>query len=85
MAFTVYILHTSKNTLYTGQTNNLAKRLLEHKSKTVKSAKYMRCFDSFKLVYSETFPTRQLAMKREYELKHLSRPQKDKLINTPHR
>jgi putative endonuclease len=76
----VYILRTSSNTLYIGQTNNLEKRLKEHKSKSPKSAKYVRYFDSVELVYSEEYLTRQEAMQREYQLKQLTRLQKDFLI-----
>lgn len=78
--FYVYILRTSSNTLYVGQTNNLKKRLLEHQKKNTRSAKYLRCFDSFKLVYFEKFMTRQETMKREYELKQWSKAKKEKLI-----
>ena len=80
MKYYVYILRTSSDTLYTGQTNNLEKRLLEHKKKSTKSAKYMRYFDSFELVYLEKLPTRQQAMKREWQIKNLSRAQKEALI-----
>ncbi|HLE48917.1 MAG TPA: GIY-YIG nuclease family protein [Patescibacteria group bacterium] len=76
----VYILRTSSNTLYIGQTNNLKKRLLEHKSKSGKSAKYMRYFDSFKLVFKEKFKTRSESMKREAQLKKLTKKQKETLI-----
>ena len=78
--YTVYILRTSKNTLYTGQTNNLEKRLLEHKSHSKKSAKYMRAFESFELVYTEKYKTRSLALKREAEIKRLTKTQKEILI-----
>ena len=78
--FTLYILRTSANTLYIGQTNNLKKRLEEHKNKPPKSAKYIRYFTSFELAYTETFPTRQEAMKRERELKRWPRKKKDSLI-----
>ena len=74
----VYILRTSKNTLYTGQTNNLEKRLLKHKNGT--GAKYMRNFKSFKLVYQEHLVTRSAAMKREAEIKRMSRMQKERLV-----
>ena len=80
MIFTVYILRTSSNTLYIGQTNNLEKRLLEHKNKTGKSAKYIRYFDSFQLVYKEEYQTRAEAMRREYELKQWTKAQKEALI-----
>ena len=60
---------------------SVAKGLLEHQAKSKRSAKYIRDFQSFELVYSETYPTRQLAMKREWQLKQFSRTQKDTLIN----
>lgn len=81
VAYTVYILRTSSNTLYTGQTNNLEKRLREHKNKTSKSAKYMRSFKSFELVYREKHPTLSQALRREIELKRLSHAKKEALIN----
>ena len=81
VTFTVYILRTSSNTIYIGQTNNLDKRLKEHKSKTTRSAKYMKYFDSFELVYTEVYGTRTEALQREWQLKQLTRKQKDALIN----
>jgi len=80
MHFFVYILRTSKNTLYIGQTNNLEKRIQEHKNKTSKSAKYIRYFSSFDLVYSETYSTRKEALKREAQLKKWPRTKKEALI-----
>ncbi len=80
MNYFVYILRTSFNTLYIGQTNNLEKRIQEHKNKSSKSAKYIRYFNSFKLVYSELFSTRQEAMKREWQLKQWSLVKKEALI-----
>ena len=82
VAYTVYILRTSSNTLYTGQTNNLEKRLKQHKDKTGKSSKYMRSFKSFKLAYQESYSTLSQALKREIELKKLSHKEKEKLIKT---
>lgn len=78
--FYVYILRTSANTLYVGQTNNLEKRIREHKNKTVKSSKYVRSFSSFELVYSEEHDSRKSAMQREYELKQWTKIQKEALI-----
>ncbi len=82
MPFYVYILRTSSNTLYIGQTDNLERRMEDHRSKTVRSAKYMRYFKSFELVYSEECKTRSEAMKKEAELKKLTRPQKEALISS---
>ena len=76
----VYILRTSSNTLYIGQTSNLEKRLIEHKSKSTKSAKYIRYFKSFDLVYLEQYPTRKEAMQREAQLKKWSRAKKEALV-----
>lgn len=80
--FTVYILRTNKNTLYVGQTNNLEKRLKQHRAHNSKSSKYVRSFDSFELVYTEEFPTRSQAMKREWQLKQLSKIQKQAIIDS---
>lgn len=78
--FYVYILRTSSNTLYIGQTNNLEGRLREHKNKTGKSAKYMRYFSSFDLVHNEIFSTRKEAINREIQLKKYSRTKKEAII-----
>jgi predicted GIY-YIG superfamily endonuclease len=80
MPFYVYILRTSANTLYIGQTNNLEKRLGEHNSKKRKSAKYMRYYSSFEMVYSEEFKTRSDALKREWQLKSWTKTKKEALI-----
>ena len=81
MTYTVYILRTSANTLYTGQTNNLEKRIKEHRNKKTRSAKYTRSFSSFELVYSESYNSRTEAMKRESQLKKFTKAQKEALIN----
>ena len=81
MPYFVYILRTSSNTLYIGQTNNLSKRIKEHQEKSSKSAKYTKYFTSCELVYSEIFETRSDAMKREWELKQWARAKKEALIN----
>ena len=78
----VYILRTSSNTLYIGQTNNLKRRLEEHRKDKSKSAKYIRYFPSFNLVYSEKYLTRKEAMQREYQLKNWSRAKKEALIRS---
>lgn len=78
--FYVYILRTSANTLYIGQTNNLEKRLREHQNKSSRSAKYVRYFNFVELVYSEKYVTRREAMQREGQLKRWSRAKKEALI-----
>jgi putative endonuclease len=80
--FTVYILRTCQNTLYTGQTNNLTRRLAQHKSKKTQGAKYLRLFDSFELVYTQAFETRAQAMQREAQIKQFSKKKKELLISS---
>lgn len=81
MPYFVYILRTSNNTLYIGQTNSLERRLKEHKSKSSRGAKYMKYFIYFHLVYTEIFNTRVEAMKREYQIKHWTKAKKEALIS----
>ncbi len=82
MTYFVYVLRTSSNTLYIGQTNNLEKRLIEHKDKKGKGSKYIRSFDSFELVHSDEFVSRSESMKREIQLKKLTKNEKEKLITS---
>jgi len=78
--FYVYILRTSEDTLYIGQTNNLKRRIREHQGKTARSAKYIRSFESCQLVYFESYKTRRGAMAREYQLKKWTKKKKEALV-----
>jgi putative endonuclease len=71
----VYILECSDKTLYTGITNNIEKRIQEHNN-TSAGAKYTRGRRPVKLVYVEICSTTAIALKRELEIKKLSRAQK---------
>ena len=73
-----YILKRSDNTLYTGWTNNLEKRIKDHNDG--KGAKYTKARRPVELVYYEIFETKEDAMKREYAIKQLTRTQKMLLI-----
>lgn len=75
----VYILKCNDDTLYTGWTTDLKKRLLCHNSG--KGAKYTRCRLPVEMVYSETLDSKSASLKREYEIKKLTRTQKLNLIN----
>lgn len=80
MPYTVYMLRTSKNTLYTGITNDLEKRLQVHSSKKNNASKYVRSFPYFTLVYQEIVETKSEALKREYAIKKLTKKQKEELV-----
>lgn len=73
-----YIVRCSDNSLYTGWTNNLEKRIEIHN--LGKGAKYTRCRRPVKLVYYETFETKEEAMSREYNIKKMSKASKEKLV-----
>ena len=67
MCYHVYILMSEVDgSLYTGQTNNIKKRLVLHNTGKVTST---RSKAPYKLAYYETFDTRSEAMWREWELK----------------
>ena len=69
-----YILECSDGSFYTGWTNNLERRVKAHNAG--KGAKYTKSRKPVKLVYFETFLTKQEAMRREWEIKQLSRVEK---------
>lgn len=73
-----YILKCSDNTLYTGWTNDLEKRLKAHNAG--KGAKYTKTRLPVEIVYYESFEDKIDAMKREYAIKQLRRKEKLKLI-----
>ena len=81
MHYFLYILRCSDDTLYTGITTDIQRRLEEHNSST-KGAKYTRSRRPVALVYTEKFEDRSSASKREYIIKRLSRAKKLALINT---
>ncbi|WP_430789419.1 GIY-YIG nuclease family protein [Virgibacillus flavescens] len=75
----VYILKCKDSTLYTGYTNNLAKRLRMHQSG--KGAKYTRGRGPFQVEFVERFSTKEEALKQEYAIKKLKRSAKEHLIS----
>ena len=77
MVYFVYILKCSDDTLYTGITTDLKRRVDEHNN----SAKYTKLRRPVSLMYSEESEDRSSASKREYAIKKLSRLKKLELIN----
>ncbi|MBE6876443.1 MAG: GIY-YIG nuclease family protein [Ruminococcus sp.] len=74
----VYILECADGTLYTGWTTCPEKRVRAHNSG--KGAKYTRSRRPVKLIYTEEYDSKSDALRREYEIKQLSRAQKLLLI-----
>jgi len=76
----VYMVRCADDTLYTGITTELERRVEEHNSSD-KGAKYTRARRPVVLVFSEAHANRSLASKREYEIKKkMSRKEKIRLI-----
>ncbi len=78
MNWFVYIIHCSDDTLYTGITNNLERRMQQHA--TQRGAKYFRGRQPQKVVYLENGHDRSSASKREAAIKKLNREEKQRLI-----
>ena len=76
----VYLLRCADGTLYTGFTNDLARRLAAHNAG--KGAKYTRGRRPVELVYWESFSNKSSALRREYAIKQLPRRQKFTLIQS---
>jgi putative endonuclease len=75
----IYIVQCSDNSLYTGVTTDLTRRLHEH-NHSAQAAKYTRQRRPVQLVYAEPADSRSSACKREHALKQLSVVQKRKLL-----
>lgn len=75
----MYILNCSDNTLYTGYTNDLIKRVKKHNEG--KGAKYTKNRVPVTLVYYEELETKSLALKKEIAIKKKTRIQKINYIN----
>jgi len=75
----VYIIQCSDDTLYTGITTDLDRRIKEHNNSKL-GAKYTKIRRPVKLVYSKEFIDRSQASKEESRIKKLSRQQKIDLL-----
>jgi len=80
--WTVYILRCSDETLYTGITRDVERRIEEHNGSGLLGARYTRARRPVRLVYFEAHETRSDAARREYEIKCLNREEKEVLIRS---
>ncbi|MWG34422.1 GIY-YIG nuclease family protein [Halomarina oriensis] len=79
MTHYVYILRCGDDSLYTGYSTDVERRLREHRQGT--GAKYTRGRGPLELVYVETYGSQSAAMSREYEIKQFSRVHKERLLD----
>ena len=77
----VYMVRASDQSLYTGITTDIDRRLAEHQSGKA-GAKYFRGRTALEMVFTESSATRSTASKREAEIKKLTRAQKVSLIKS---
>ena len=80
MAFFVYLLQCRDDSFYCGWTNDLEKRLKAHNAGT--ASKYTKSRRPVKLAYSENVKDKSSALKREYQIKQLSRREKEILVTS---
>ena len=75
----LYVVRCSDDTLYTGITTDLARRLNEHNT-SKRGAKYTKARRPINLIYYELYQSRSNAQKAEHKFKKLTRKQKEKKI-----
>ena len=75
----VYLILCGDDTIYTGITTDVERRFKEHQEGT--ASKYTRARKARKVLYTEQFPTRSSALKRESEIKSWKREKKLKLFS----
>jgi putative endonuclease len=75
----VYVVECADGTLYTGYTSDVERRVAEHDAG--EGAKYTRGRTPVELVHTESFESQSAAMQREYEIKQLSRGEKERLVD----
>lgn len=80
MKYYTYILRCSDDTLYTGITTDIDRRVMEHNEDNALGAKYTRNRRPVELIYSIQFNTRSEACKEESRIKKMSRSDKELLI-----
>ncbi len=78
----LYLLKCADDTLYTGITVDLDRRIKEHNTSKL-GAKYTNARRPVELIYSRKFRNRALASKEENRIKNLSRKDKLELIKNP--
>ncbi len=78
MSWYVYMLRCRDNSLYTGYTDNVERRLAVHNSG--KGAKYTRSRLPVSLAYKEEWEDKSAALKREFAIKQLTKQEKEALI-----
>lgn len=78
MTFYVYIIECNDGSFYTGQTNDIERRMNEHRNGV--GARYTKYRRPITLRRVEEYPTRDAALEREQKIKNMSRDRKESLV-----
>jgi len=78
VGWSLYVLKCSDNTLYTGITNDLSRRLTQHNNGT--ASRYTRSRLPVKILFQERCRGRSQALRKEYAIKQFSRKEKEAYI-----
>lgn len=81
----VYIVQCSDGSYYTGQTDNLELRILEHNGGRKGGARYTLSHRPVTLKHYEIYETRNEALKREAEIKKMPKAEKEVVISNGNR
>ncbi len=76
--WSLYLIRTADNSLYTGITTDVARRFIQHQSG--KGAKALRGKGELTLAFSAPVGERSLALRMEYRIKQLTKRQKERLV-----
>ena len=79
MCWFVYLIRTADNRLYTGITKDIERRFTQHQCG--KGAKALRGKGELALVFSREVGEHSLALRLEYQIKQLTKPQKERLVS----
>ncbi len=77
----LYMVRTSHDQLYTGITQDVTRRFMEHQEGGKKAAKYLRGKGPLKLVFQQEIGSRSSALKAEIALKKLPKREKESLAD----
>lgn len=78
--WSIYIIRCGDRSLYTGISNNVAKRFAVHQSGSSKAAKYTRTRQPLRLVFTAEIGTKSAASRLEYYVKQLPKRTKENLV-----
>jgi putative endonuclease len=79
--WSIYVLRDETNSLYTGISTDVQRRLTQHRQSDGYGAKYTRSRKHLELVYSCELGSRSLASQAEYRIKRLVKDEKERIVS----